>query len=361
MMTPILNNMKLTNRLIPLLVLFLLAGCNLPQAEPVQFERPEILQFIRQPGTPLPPGVTPPPAERVDLVDTLLANVSSQNLIASVERLSSVHSRHVNSPSVVEAAEMILAGFQSGGGRLSVAYQEFDLEYDDVPTVQRNVIARLPGSDPSAGVIVIGAHYDSRVVDLKDADTRAPGADDNATGVAALIEMARLLANETPVASIDFVAFAAEEIGVVGSSYYLQSALARAEIIRGVIILDIIGNAGGPAGQSVLRAFSSPPETSVARQLARWVSSVALVYTPGLQISVEATLDRSERYSDHLPFTQRGIPAIRLIELLEDSTRQHTSNDLTQFIDPDYLQQATQLALAVVINLAFGYELPAPQ
>ena len=344
-----------------LLVLSALAACNLPQAEPVQFERPEILQFIRPAGTPLPPGVTPPPPARVDLVDGLVANVSAQNLMSSVGQLSAVNSRHVNSPGAAEAAQMIFSGFQSAGGRLIVAYQDFALEYDEVPTVQRNVIARLPGSDPSAGVIVIGAHYDSRVGDLKDAGTRAPGADDNATGVAALIEIARLLANETPVASIDFVAFAAEEVGTVGSSYYLQTALERGEIIRGVIILDIIGNAGGASGRGALRAFSTPPDTSVSRQLARWVSTVALVYTPGFQVSVEATLDRAGRYSDHVPFTQRGIPAIRLIEAVEDASRQHTSDDFPQFVDRDYLRQATQLALAVVINLAFGFELPAPQ
>ena len=208
-----------------LLVLSALAACNLPQAEPVQFERPEILQFIRPAGTPLPPGVTPPPPARVDLVDGLVANVSAQNLMSSVGQLSAVNSRHVNSPGAAQAAQRIFSGFQSAGGRLCVSYQDFAGEYDEVPTVQRNVIARLPGSDPSAGVIVIGAHYDSRVGDLKDAGTRAPGADDNATGVAALIEIARLLANETPVASIDVVAFAAEEVGTVGSSLYFLTAL----------------------------------------------------------------------------------------------------------------------------------------
>ena len=350
--------MKLAIRLIPLLVFVLPAACNLPQAEPLQFERPEILQFIRLAGTALPPGVTPPAPARVDLVDSMLANVSAQNLIANVEILSSLYSRHVNSPTIIQAADVVFSGFQAGGGRLIVAYQDFELEYEGFRTIQRNVIARLPGSDPNAGVIVIGAHYDSRAADLNDAAVRAPGADDNATGVAALIEMARLLADETPVASIDFVAFAAEEIGTVGSSYYLQTALTRGEIIRGVIILDMIGNAGGEAGQGTLRAFSTPPDTSVSRQLARWVSSVAPVYTPGFQVRVEATLDRAGRYSDHFPFTKQGIPAIRLIELLEDSSRQHTSDDLSQFVDQDYLRQVTQLALAVVINLAFGYELP---
>ena len=225
-----------------------------------------------------------------------------------------------------------------------VAYEDFELDYDGIVGSQRNVIARLPGSDPSAGVIVIGAHYDSRVADIKDAAERAPGANDNASGVAALIEIARLLAHETPVASIDFVAFAAEEIGSVGSSYYLGSAQARGEVIRGVIILDMIGNAGGPAGRGTLRVFSAPPDTSISRQLARWVSNVAQVYRPAFQVSVEPRLDRPGRFSDHVPFSQAGIPAIRLIELVEDSTRQHSPNDLPQYLDMAYLRQATQLA-----------------
>ena len=132
-------------------------------------------------------------------------NVSSPNLIANVEQLSSLHSRHVNSGIVSMAAERIFAAFQAVGGRINVGYGEFELDYDDVTTTQRNVIARLPGSDPNAGVIVLGAHYDSRTDDLPDSQNRAPGANDNATGVAALIEIARLLANETPIASIDFV------------------------------------------------------------------------------------------------------------------------------------------------------------
>jgi hypothetical protein len=352
--------MKICAYLSLLLSLALLTACNLPQEAPIQFERPEILQFIKPAGTALPPGVTPPPPERVDFVDSLVAAVSSQNLFLSVEALAGVHSRHVNSASIQQAAELIFSGFQSAGGRLNVAYDEFELEYDEIASNQRNVIARLPGSDPSAGVIVIGAHYDARVEDISDAVARAPGADDNASGVAALMEMARLLANETPVASIDFVAFAAEEIGTAGSSYYLQSALSRGEIIRGVIILDIIGNAGGAAGRGTLRAFSASPDTSISRQLARWVSGVALVYTPGFQVRVESRLDRPGRFSDHLPFTQAGIPAIRLIELVEDASRQHTSNDLPQYLDQDYLRQATQLALAAVVNLAFGFELPPP-
>lgn len=352
--------MKLAKSLIPLILLTLLTSCNLPQEQPIVFERPQILQFISPAGTALPPGVTPPPAERVVIVDQLVADVSTSNLMSNLENLSSLHTRHVNSGTISIAAERIFSMFQAAGGRLNIAYQEFELEFDDVASTQRNVIARLPGSDPNAGVIVIGAHYDSRMEDLEDSRGSAPGANDNASGVAALIEIARLLADETPVASIDFVAFSAEEMGMLGSSYYLQQSLERAEVVRGVIILDIIGNAGGPAGEGVIKAFSSPPDTSVSRQLANWISSVATVYTPGFEVRVEPRLDRPGRYSDHFPFTQLGIPAVRLIEYLEDTHRQHTSQDLPQYIDQDYLRQATQLALAALVNLAFGYELPLP-
>ncbi|MDH3942622.1 MAG: M20/M25/M40 family metallo-hydrolase [Anaerolineae bacterium] len=344
-----------------LCILLTVAACNLPQEQPIVFERPEVLQFIHPPGTPLPPGVTPAPPERVNLVDELISGISVNNLRSWVDALAAVPSRHVHNPGRHQAAEMIFEGFSSSGGRLNVAYQDFEIEFDGLISQQRNVIARLPGSDPDIGVVLIGAHYDSRLDELTDGSNPAPGANDNASGVAALLEIARLLSDQTPIANIDFVAFGAEEVGALGSEFYLQTVQERGEVVRGVIILDIVGNSAGAVGNGVIRAFSSPPDTSVSRQLARWVSSVALVYTPDLHVQVEPSLDRPGRYSDHVPFSRAGIPAIRLIEAVEVASRQHSPFDLPQYVDVEYLRQAAQLGLASVVNLAFGFELPAPE
>lgn len=317
--------------------------------------------------SPAPPaGVTSAPAqaesgsppERSERAAALIERVSAENLSADVELLAAIPTRHVNSPTVAEAAVAIHDGFQSAGGRLRVEYDPFPLAYNGLQTTQRNIVATLPGSDPSAGIVVVGAHYDSRTVDLTDAASPAPGADDNATGVAALLEMARLLAEMTPRATIVFVAFSAEEVGVVGSTHYVEAALERGDDIRAMFALDIVGNAAGEAGEGAIRAFSAPPGDSSSRQLARYVDLQAQAYFSGFEVQVQPTLDRPGRYSDHKPFSDAGIPAMRLIEPVEDLNSQHSGGDLPGAISPAYLRNATQLALANVVSLADGP--PAP-
>jgi Zn-dependent M28 family amino/carboxypeptidase len=332
---------------------FFLSACNFPQKTPIVFERPETLQLIRPTGTPLVPE-NATSVEQNAFVSGLVAQVSAENLMDTVNALAAIHSRHVNNPGTQQAADLIEERFRALGGRLNVAQDSFELTFDGVRTTQHNVIARLPGSNPFGGIILIGAHYDSRTVNIADAVSRAPGANDNATGVAALIEIARLLANETPQSTIDFVAFAAEEVEVKGSAYYLQSVQSRGEFVRGVIIVDIVGNAGGASASGSIRIFSASPDTSVSRQLAKWVSLVGQTYTPGFRVDVQNSFDRPGRFSDHLRFTEAGIPSVRLIESVEDLSRQHTANDFPQLIDPDYLREAAQLALAALTNLAFG-------
>jgi hypothetical protein len=239
-----------------------------------------------------------------------------------------------------------------------VAFDPFPLAFNGLPTIQQNVVATLPGSDPSAGVVVVGAHYDSRTVDINDAVSRAPGADDNATGVAALLEMARLLADTTPRATVVFVAFSAEEVGTVGSRHYVEAARHRGDDLREMMVLDIVGNAVGDSGASAIRVFSAPPDDSPSRQMARFVALQGQTYLSGFDVLVQSTVDRPGRYSDHVPLSDAGIPSVRLIEAVEDTARQHSGDDLPDTVSPEYLHDATQLALASLVNLADGP--PAP-
>jgi hypothetical protein len=339
-------------------------ACNLPAARPT----PTATRTAR-PGlapTPTPPAPSPAPSPAPPVtptltvarpaLDSLLADLSADRLMAHVEALAAIETRHANSATASQAAEAVYDAFAAVGDPLAVAYDPFPLDFDDVPTTQVNVVATLPGTDPAAGTILLGAHYDSRAEDITEADARAPGANDNASGVAVLIEVARIMAahydDAPPRATVVFAAFAAEEVGVAGSRHYVESVGTRGGLPRAAIVLDIVGNAGGAAGEGAIRVFSAPPDDSPSRQLARTVDLVADSGLSGLDVAVQPEVDRPGRYSDHVPLSDAGVPAVRLIEAVEDIERQHSAADLPGYISPGYLERAARLALIAVYNLA---------
>ncbi len=303
-------------------------------------------------ATSPPPTITLTPPTEPGL-ELCLEQVSADNLMAHVAALSSIPTRHVNSPHISDAAQYIYDSFAAVGGDIDVTYDEFPLTYNGMFTTQRNVIATLSGGDPLAGTVIVGAHYDSRTVDLRDDQSPAPGANDNASGAAALIELARLLALEpTHNANIVLIAFSAEEVGKQGSQHYVELAQQRGDDIQAVIVLDIIGNASGPAGEGAIRVFSAEPDDSPSRGLARTIALVGETYLPDFDVQVQPTVDRPGRYSDHVPFSDAGYPAVRLIEAIEDVNYQHSQADTVEHLSPDYLRQSTQLTLASVLILA---------
>lgn len=226
----------------------------------------------------------------------------------------------------------------------------FPLEFRDLATQQRNVVAVFPGSDPTAGAIVLGAHYDSRTADIADWVSPAPGANDNATGVAVLLEVARQLAAYEPKATIFLVAFAAEETGLQGSRHFVESS--RASDVRAMVAFDIVGNSSGPSGSNALRVFSAGPDDTSSRSLARWLARLGGGWTPDMPVLVQDALDRPGRYSDHVPFSDAGITAVRLIEDGEHTELQHNALDTADRIDPAYLRRVAQLALGLTVELA---------
>ena len=279
--------------------------------------------------------------------------ISVHNLMGTVFTLSSLPTRHVNSLTIHEAAQMIYDTFVAAGGNLQVTTDEFPLAWNGTATTQQNVIATLPGTDPTAGIVLIGAHYDSRTADLNDAASPAPGANDNASGVAIMLEVARVLASETPRATIVFAAFSAEEVGREGSKHYVEAEQARGDDIRAVIVFDIVGNNAGPLGEGSVRVFSADPPDSPSRQLAYSFEEQGERFVPGLDIQVQPTVDRPGRYSDHMSFSEVGIPAVRLIEPLEDSGRQHSTFDTPDAISGDYMRAVAQAVLALMGSLAW--------
>ncbi len=301
-------------------------------------------------------------------IDALLRQVDSERLMAHVRALYEVNSRHVNSAQdsptqgIGAARRYIKQTFESysaqAQGRLAVWEQPFTLNWQDQATLQHNIVGTLQGVGSGAGVIIIGAHYDSVAYDVEDQTVLAPGADDNATGVAAMLEIARIMSQTPHRATIIFVAFSAEETGRQGSIRFVDEYLKQYDIdVRAVLNIDSIGNIRGPNNETndrQIRLFSDDNNQSPSRQLSRALHLIASTYMPDLQIVVQPASDREGRWGDHFSFTSQGYAAVRLIEALQDPARQNNSRDTIEIVTPSYLTRTTQVALATLAVLADG-------
>ncbi|MFN2421998.1 MAG: M20/M25/M40 family metallo-hydrolase [Gemmatimonadota bacterium] len=257
------------------------------------------------------------------------------------------------------------------------------------PTWVVNVVATLRGSRDPERVLVISGHYDSRATDALDATSDAPGANDDASGTAAVLEAARVLtsAGRPYGASIVFAALAGEEQGLYGGQHLAEVAHQEGWRIEGVFNNDIIGNIQGQDGVvdgTTVRVFSeSPPATTTpdnlrqlrfyggevdgpSRQLARYVDRIAERYFSNLDVMMIYRLDRFGRGGDHRPFNDLGFPAVRLTEAHEDWRRQHQDlrvedgveyGDVPDEVEFDYAAAVTALNVATLASLAWA---PAP-
>ena len=243
-------------------------------------------------------------------------------------------------------------------GRLVVFPQPFVLDWAGVRSEARNIVAFLSGSEPAAGTLLIGAHYDSTGSNQNDGVAPAPGANDNGSGVAALLELARVLSSRPHRSAIIFVAFSAEEVGRRGSISFVHDYLKPSGIdVRLMINLDSIGSpldAQGNSDPDRLRVYSDGPDTSPSREAARSVELLALNHVPDLELVLHDSADRAGRYSDHITFSEAGYPAFRLIQSLEDSTRQNNARDTIEIVQASYLTRVTRAVLAIVTALADG-------
>jgi len=252
-----------------------------------------------------------------------------------------------------------------------------------------NVVAVLAGSMPAAAArryAVVG-HYDSRCSDVLDAEGDAPGANDDGSGVAAVMELARVMAGRRFDATLVFLLTAGEEQGLLGARAHAKAARAAGTAYRGVLSNDIVGDPGGqPAGARRIRVFSegvppgaSPEEVrriaslaaehdSPSRQLARFVAEVAGLHRPGVEAMLVFRADRFLRGGDHLAFLAEGFPAVRFTDLREDYARQHQDprveggvryGDLPEYVDPEYLAAVARLNGAALAHLANAPSTPA--
>jgi hypothetical protein len=357
------------------MVAFLTAGCSLLEGPPTL--------VIPTPPAPPPPTVavvplaTPAAGELVTdpvsdvvptvdpIVDQLIQAVSQQQLMAYVRTLGNFGSRNAFSDTTSEtfgigaARRWIFNEFtRVGNGRLQVAFQEFPLVYAGHSADQANVVATLPGKAANNNIIVIMAHYDTRGPDVTDGLMHTPAANDNASGVALLLESARVLSSQEWNQTIVFLALSAEEEGTFGSRYFAQNAFLDNMNILAAINYDSVGGRAGIP--QTVRVFSPGFLDSPSGALARYYEYVSGLYIPTFPVLIYDALDREGRYGDQREFLDLGMPAIRVIESQEDPDLLNSPRDTWDRIDYNYLQKITQLNVAVVANLAGGPVPPTP-
>jgi len=240
-----------------------------------------------------------------------------------------------------EAAQYLYDQFSQLG--LAVAYDYFPLD----STHLKNVVAELPGTGPnSRHVYIICAHYDS--FSRESPYSAAPGADDNASGSAAVLEAARILSQFRFSKTLRFVHFSGEEQGMVGSRHYAEMASLRGDIIDGVINLDMIGfETAFPADHIVeVHANANPASVALADAM------VAAVSDYGLLLSPEKVANSNTRGSDHSSFWDRGYPAVLGIEDLQDfNPNYHWPSDTLGNMQTGLMVEFTKASIAVLAQL----------
>ncbi len=353
-------------------------ACNLTgtQAPPTLAPRatstpPPTIGYATLSPNQLPQGAATAVANAASSLINLANEIDTDRLMLHIDSLQNFGTRHVNSAynrndwGIGAAAQYIKNEFekiraQSPG--LAVFEQNFEVEWGGVSSQPVNVVAFINGTEPGAGTIVIGAHYDSIAQDPEDSEALAPGANDNGSGVAALLELARVLSLRPHRSSIMFVAFSAEEVNRRGSQAFVQSYLLERDIDINVMLnLDIIGSpmdANGAMDAGTVRVFSTGPNESKSRQAARMIELMVLNHVPYMELALQDAEDREGRYGDHMSFSEAGYPAIRFIESREDQSRQHNERDTIDGIQGAYLTQVTRMVLTVVTSLVDGLRPP---
>lgn len=333
-------------------------------------------------------------------IKTMVDEVSSQNIEAVVRKLVSFETRHSMSDTTSKttgigaARNWIKAELEryskASGGRLKVEFDTFTQAADGrrvaTPTVMKNVLAILPGTDPlDDRVFIVSGHYDSRASDVNDAKIFAPGANDDASGTAAAMELARVMSKYKFNCTLIFVAMVAEEQGLYGAANLAKRAKAEGWNLAGMITNDIVGNTYGmetgikdnrsvrifSEGVSVVetpeeatrRASTGTENDGSARQFARYLKEVGERYVDQLDVKLIYRRDRYLRGGDHTPFSQLGYAGIRVTEMNENFERQHQDvrkengvdyGDLPDFVDYEYTRKVTQMNLASLANVALA-------
>jgi hypothetical protein len=340
------------------------------------------------------------PAHQAD-IDAITKEISPQRIQGYIAKLVGFGTRHTMSDTTSDtrgigaARRWIKAELERcGAGKLDVQFQGHLHPVDNrisKPTEIVNVVATLPGTQAESRdrYYVVSGHYDSRVTDVMNATADAPGANDDASGTAAVMEMACVMSRHRFDASLVFMTVAAEEQGLYGAGDYAKKAREKGMNIAGMLNNDIIGSSHDEHGkldngQVRLFAVGVPsvkemtPELrtrvttggendSITRQLARHVKETGEAYVPGFKVNIIYRLDRYLRGGDHSPFVDNGYAAVRFTEPNENFNHQHQDlrtekgekiGDLIEYTDPAYIAQVARVNAASLASLALAPAVP---
>jgi Peptidase family M28 len=336
------------------------------------------------------------PQEPDQELRALLRQIDPDRIKATVLRLVQFGTRHTASSQTdpvrgIGAAttwvfDQLQAIAATSSGRMTVQRQTFTQPVSSnipVPTTITNVIATLKGTASPERFYVITGHLDSRVTDVLNFTSDAPGADDDGSGVAVVLELARLFATRQFPGTLVFATVAGEEQGLYGSAHMAAQMKAAGADVQGMFSNDIVGasqawdgtrpdphtvrlfvegipTAVTPAQISILQATGGEND-GVTHQLARFVTAAAPRGLTGMNIRVIWRRDRYLRGSDHLSFQAQGYPAARLTEPRENFNHEHRNvevingvqfGDLPQFVDYDYIARVAKVNGAALWALA---------
>jgi hypothetical protein len=332
----------------------------------------------------------------------LLRQVDPQRISATIQRLVAFGTRHTASSQTdpqrgIGAAtawvfQQMQAAAATSGGNMTVQQQSFTQPVASnipVPTQITNVIATLKGTATPERFYVVTGHLDSRVSDVLNFTDDAPGADDDGSGVACILELVRLFATHQFPATIVFATVAGEEQGLYGSTFMANQMKAAGDDVQGMFSNDIVGASRSFDGHKpdpfTVRLFLegiptnvTPSQVSlmqsvggendgVSRQLGRFVQSVAPRSLTGMNIRTIWRRDRYLRGSDHLSFQGQGYPAARFTEPRENFDHEHQDvrvdggvqfGDLIEFVDFDFIARVARVNAAALWGLASSPSTP---
>jgi hypothetical protein len=337
-------------------------------------------------------------------IKKMITEVQAKNLEATVNKLVSFGTRHTLSDTksktrgIGAAQTWVKSEFDkyalASDGRLTATIDYFTIKADGrrIATDSQlgNVMATLKGTDPTDDrVLIISGHLDSRVTDVMNTKSDAPGANDDGSGVAAVMELAKIMSKRSFPSTIIFVAVTGEEQGLYGSRHLAELAKEENWNIVAMLNNDMIGNSLSSGTnlrdntkvrvfseatpyletqeEAKMRKLTNRDNDSPSRLLARYIKTVTDQYVDQLEINLVYRNDRFLRGGDHTPFSQNGFSAVRFCEMNENFEHQHqdlrTENavkygDLPEFMDFEYLRKIAASNLATLSNLASAPKAP---
>ena len=338
------------------------------------------------------------------LIEKMVKEIAADSLQSYIKSLVSFGTRSTLSTQTdakkgIGAARLWVLGkftefAKQSGGRLTAIIDTTTLPPDgkrvDAPLVLGNVVATLKGTDASDNrIFLISGHLDSRRTNVMDKTGDAPGANDDGSGTAAVIECARVMSKYPFPATIIFIAVSGEEQGLLGANYMATKLKKENANLEAVLNNDIMGSNNSSETNIIdntrIRVFSEGlpayeldknaanirqlglENDGKARQLARYIKETGERYVDNLEVVMVYRNDRFLRGGDHTPYVLNGFTAVRITEMNENYNHQHQDirkengiqyGDLPEFMDFEYLRKNTAMNLASLANLAKSPSMP---